>query len=221
LRTLAYADDMLVAVRDQVDVGMLEFGLCLHAHASNARVNRHKSEIMPLNGINITTPLLMMRPGQLVRYLSVFFKDGVVDTRLQQELMLRSMRRRVESWKDRDLSLHGRVLCLNVCAVEVMVCSTRDPLNNGVFRKVNEVSYRFLWNGRKPLVDFEKLQQSLSKGGLGLLHAAQQMKALLGKWIVQVLHPSGPLWYRPVCASLTRHLAATGQVLSDLFADSD
>jgi hypothetical protein len=107
LRTLAYADDMLVAVRDQVDVGMLESGLRLHAHASNARVNRHKSEIMPLNGIDISTPFLTVRPGQSIRYLSVFFKDGVVDTRLRQESMLRSTCQRVESWKDRDLSLHS------------------------------------------------------------------------------------------------------------------
>jgi hypothetical protein len=32
LRTLAYADDMLVTVHDQVDVGMLESGLYPHTH---------------------------------------------------------------------------------------------------------------------------------------------------------------------------------------------
>jgi hypothetical protein len=37
LCTLAYADDMLMAVCDQVDVGMLESGLRLHAYTSNAR----------------------------------------------------------------------------------------------------------------------------------------------------------------------------------------
>jgi hypothetical protein len=102
-----------------------------------------------------------------------------------------------------------------------MVCSTRDPLNDGVFRKVNEVSRRFLWNGRKPLVDFEKLQQPRSKGGLGLLHAAKQAKALLGKWIVRVLNPDGPPWCRLARALLTRHLAAAGRVPSDLLAGSD
>jgi hypothetical protein len=222
LCTLAYADDMLVAVRDQVDVGILVSGLRLHAHASNARVNRHKSEIMPLNGIDITTPFLTVRPGQSVRYLGVFFKDGAVDTRLQQESMLRSMRQRVESWKDRDLSLHGRVLCLNVFVLSWLWFAAHViPLDDGVLRKVNEVSRRFLWNGRKPLVDFEKLQQPRSKGGLGLLHAAKQAKALLGKWFVRVLNPDGPPWCRLARALLTRHLAAAGRVPSDLLAGSD
>jgi hypothetical protein len=30
LRTLAYVDDMLMVVRDQVDIGILEFGFHLH-----------------------------------------------------------------------------------------------------------------------------------------------------------------------------------------------
>jgi hypothetical protein len=65
------------------------------------------------------------------------------------------------------------------------------------------------------------LQQSCSKGGLGLLHAAKQAKALLGKWFVRVLNPDGPPWCRLARALLTRHLAAAGRVPSDLLAGSD
>jgi hypothetical protein len=75
LCTLVYADDMLVVVRNQVDGGILESGLCLHAYTSNARVNRHKSMIMPLSGINIRTPFLRVGLGRSVRYLGVFFKN--------------------------------------------------------------------------------------------------------------------------------------------------
>jgi hypothetical protein len=88
LRMLTHADDMLVAVCDQVDAGVLESGLRPHAHISNARMSRHKSETMPLNGIDISTPFLMVKPSQSVHCLDVFFKDDAVDTRLQQESML-------------------------------------------------------------------------------------------------------------------------------------
>jgi hypothetical protein len=66
-----------------------------------------------------------------------------------------------------------------------------------------------------------KLQQPRSKEGLDLLHAAKQTKTLLGKWFVWVLNPDGPPWCRLARALLTKHLAATGRVPSDLLAGSD
>jgi hypothetical protein len=62
--------------------------LSTYTHASNTKVNRHKSETILLNGIDITTPFLTVIPGQLVRYLGVFFKDGAIDTHLQRGSML-------------------------------------------------------------------------------------------------------------------------------------
>jgi hypothetical protein len=53
LCTLVYADGTLVTARDQVNAGILESEFCLHVHASNASVNRHKLEIIPLNGIDM------------------------------------------------------------------------------------------------------------------------------------------------------------------------
>jgi hypothetical protein len=136
--------------------------------------------------------------------------------------MLHSICQRVKSWTDHDLSLHDQVLCLNVFVLSRLWFAVHViPLDDGVFRKVNEVSRRFLWNGRKPLVDFEKLQQPLSKGGLDLLYTAKQAKALLGKWFVWVLNPDGPPWCRLARALLTRHLAVVGRVPSDLLAGSD
>jgi hypothetical protein len=79
LRILAYADDILVAIRDQVDLGTLETSLRLHAAVSNAKVNRHKSEMMLLNGVEIHAPFNTIRPGQSVRYLGVFSKNGAVE----------------------------------------------------------------------------------------------------------------------------------------------
>jgi hypothetical protein len=56
----------------------LETGLSLHAAASNAKVIRHKSEMMPLNGVEIHAPFNTIRQGQSICYLGVFFKDGAV-----------------------------------------------------------------------------------------------------------------------------------------------
>jgi hypothetical protein len=55
LRALVHTDDMLIAIRDQADFGMLETGLCLHVAAGSAKVNHHMSEMMLLNEMQIRT----------------------------------------------------------------------------------------------------------------------------------------------------------------------
>jgi hypothetical protein len=135
---------MLVAIRDQADLGTLETGLRLHAAASNAKVNRHKSEMMPLNGVEIHAPFNTIRPGQSVRYLGVFFKDGAVDTHMQQQSFLRLIKQRVDSWQDRNLSLHSRVLCLNVFVLSRLWFAAHVvPLEQKVLQEMDTVARRF------------------------------------------------------------------------------
>jgi hypothetical protein len=55
LRTLAYTNNVLVAIRDQADLETLETSLHLHAVTSNAKANRYRSKMILLNGVKIHT----------------------------------------------------------------------------------------------------------------------------------------------------------------------
>ena len=48
-KTLGFADNIMVGVSSQEDCGQLNRGLMLHQMASNARLNVHKSQSLPLN----------------------------------------------------------------------------------------------------------------------------------------------------------------------------
>jgi hypothetical protein len=72
-------------------------GLRLHAHASNVRVNQHKSEVMTLNESVFCTSYNMMRSSQSACYIGLFFKDGAVDVRLQYEASVSDIKQRVDS----------------------------------------------------------------------------------------------------------------------------
>jgi hypothetical protein len=81
----------------------------------------------------------MMRPGQSVRCLDIYFKDGAIDARPQYETLIGTMKQRIDSWKDRDLSSHGRVLCLNVFVLSRLWLATHVvPIEKHVLQQVNE-----------------------------------------------------------------------------------
>jgi hypothetical protein len=48
-------------------------------------------------------------------------KDSIVDSCLQYETLISTMKQWIDSWKDRYLSLHDYVLYFNVCAFKSVV----------------------------------------------------------------------------------------------------
>jgi hypothetical protein len=147
------------------------------------------------------------------------FRAGTVDTHMQQQSFLRFIKQRVDSWQDCNLSLHGRVLCLNVFVLsQLWFAAHVVPLEQKVLQAVDAVTRRFLWNGSHPRVKLELVQQSRDKGGLGLMPTNIQARALLAKWFVRVLNLDGLLWYVLEYSLLFRHLATARRTLSDLLA---
>jgi hypothetical protein len=127
----------------------------------------------------------MMRPGQSVRYLGIYFKNGAVDARLQYETLIGTMKQRIDSWKDRDLSLHGRVLCLNVFVLSRLWFAAHVvPIEKHVLKRVNELLCELLWKGRRSHVSLQCVQWPPSQGGLGLHHVEHKALALQTKWFV-------------------------------------
>jgi hypothetical protein len=176
---------------------------------------------MRLNEADLSLPFKMIRPGQSVRYLGIYFKDGAIDARLQYEALIGTMKQRIDSWKDRDLSLHGRVLCLNVFVLSRLWFAAHVvPIEKHVLQQVNGLSRDFLWRGRRGHVSLQRVQKPSSQGGLGLQHVEHQALTLQVKWFARVLNPDGPPWCSLARALLERHLSATRKVSSDLLARS-
>jgi hypothetical protein len=162
---------MLVAVGNQENVSALETWHRLHSRASNSRINRHNSKVVRLNEADLNLPFKMMRPGQSVRYLGIYFKDGAIDACLQYEILISTMKQRINSWKDKDLSLHSRVLCLNVFALSRLGFAAHVvPIEKHVSQQGNELSRDFLWQQRRGHVSLQRVQRPPSQGGVGLYH---------------------------------------------------
>ncbi|KAI9228581.1 MAG: hypothetical protein DHS80DRAFT_30708 [Piptocephalis tieghemiana] len=71
---MAYADNVLVVIRDERDGASLAQALSLHSEASSAKINENKSLALHLSDPPIQVPYPPVPPGENFRYLGALFK---------------------------------------------------------------------------------------------------------------------------------------------------
>jgi hypothetical protein len=195
MRAMAYADDLVVALRDQSDTEALDQALQLHQNACNAKVNDHKTLSIYFPGTEFTTRFQRIEWNTPFKYLGIHYQSGQVASRVQREQILSLVNQRLESWKDRALSISGRVLLLNTFALSRLWYTAHIvPFDQATIKQLNSQIRTFLWNGGRARVSLARITQPRKVGGLGLLPIELQSQCLLAKWFGRVLNPEGPPW---------------------------
>jgi len=100
----------------------------------------------------------------------------------------------LEKWKDRKLTLFGKVLVINsLAAATLWYVAPVYPLSRSVQRKIEKLMFEFLWDGKTELVNRKTLYLSKEEGGLGLVCIPLKAKALLLKSVKKALtDPEAP-----------------------------
>ena len=163
--------------------------------ACNARINSHKSLAVFLPGTELTTPFKRVAWDQEITYLGIILKSGAVAAALQRSRIVTAIEQRLERWKDRDLSLRGRVLLLNTFALSRLWFAAHVmPFDDITLAALTKAVRGFLWRGKRAQVSFAKITQPRHKGGLGLLPAKLQSQCMLSKWFCRVFERNAPPW---------------------------
>ena len=94
------------------------------------------------------------------------------------EPRLSKLEKCVSSWKNRSLSMIGKVLVLNILGLSklLFVSSTLAP-PKWVYDRINQIIWPFLWGSRIETVTRRSFVCSPSEGGLGLREFRSQGKA--------------------------------------------
>jgi Reverse transcriptase (RNA-dependent DNA polymerase)/zinc-binding in reverse transcriptase len=195
LRTMAYADDLVVALRNRRDARTLDRALRLHRDACNAKVNDHKTLSLFLPGTQPFTRFQRIAWDVPFKYLGIQYQGGRVAWHVQREQILSLVTQRLESWKDRALSISGRILLLNTFALSRLWYAAHVvPFDRTTTKQLESRIRTFLWNGGKARVSLVRINHPRRVGGLGLLPIELQSQSLLAKWFKRVLDPEGPPW---------------------------
>jgi hypothetical protein len=204
---LQFADDTLViGKRRWGNIFTMKATLQLFELISGLKVNFHKSELI---GINIedswlrdAAAVLNCKVGCLpFNYLGLPIGANPRKTRTW-EPVINSLRKRLLSWKNRALSMGGRLVLLKsvLTALPIYFLSFfKAP--SGIISLLESLFKKFLWGGSEEAkkihwVKWDKICKAKERGGLGVRDLRAFNIALLGKWWWRIRNEKESLWYK-------------------------
>lgn len=171
---------------------------------SGLRVNFHKSCLM---GVNVSEEFLVMASTflnckvGLIPFMYLGLPVGANPKKLSTwEPVLERISAKFSSWRNRYISLGGRIVLLNsvLNSIPIFYLSyLKMPVR--VIKKVEGIQRRFLWGGvggpnKICWVKWRKICQPKSKGGLGVRDIKLVNLSLLAKWKWRLLEDEPALW---------------------------
>ena len=211
----AYADDVLVLVTNQKEVGFLwesvnDFGLL-----TNAKVNWKKSEALAVGRWPGGLPSL---PGGLVwkkggiKYLGIYLGDEMTEKK-NWEGLIEKVQGRLNKWKWLlpKMSFRGRTLVINNLVASSLwhrLCCMEPP--GGLIKKLQAILVDFFWD-RLHWVPQAVLFLPKEEGGQGLIHLESRMAAFRVQFTQRFLTTSGDfLVWKDVASVILRRVSGFG-----------
>ncbi|KAK4520700.1 uncharacterized protein ATC70_006578 [Mucor velutinosus] len=201
VKCLAYADDVCVLLRDELDLHRLQLHMANYAAVSNAKFNEDKSEAFSLSGrrssawvqafedMNVHT---YHHQGSTTAflYLGLYFAYNHAQRAQTEEMLLNSIRTQCQVYGQRQLSILGRVTIVNSLILP-KVCYSLHMLKptKRFLEKVKSCVYQFVWKKKRPLLRKELIFLPKSRGGLAVLNPSLQQLILQKRWLNYLVKP--------------------------------
>jgi hypothetical protein len=214
---LQYADDTLCIGEATVEnLWTLKAILRGFEMAFGLKVNFWKNGLygvnVPSNFLELASTFLNCRLHTFrFKYLGLPIGDSS-NCLLTWDPLLEHLRKRLFSWRNKHISLGGRIILLNsvLNAIPIFHLSFLK-MPNQVWKKVVRIQREFLRGGVKGgrkicWVKWSVVCKEKSKGGLGVCDVRLVNLSLLLKWRWRLLQPGRPLWEDVLVAKYGNHI---------------
>ena len=179
---------------------------------SGLRINKSKTEGLWLglwkNRLRKDEPFGISWPKPYVSSLAVVFAyETHVGEKINFDERLVKMKKVLNLWSGRRLSILGRIAIVKTLALSKLVynCSVLDTPTDFA-KEVNKVIFPFIWNFKLDKIKRNTLTGPISKGGLSMVNFADVEKSLKAAWVNRYCSSDGHHW----CALLDSHLEKFG-----------
>ena len=123
-----------------------------------------------------------------IEMLGVCIRNEENQNTVQFDETLEKMHNVIKVWGNRQLSLMGKVLLINVLIGSLFVyfMQVLPLMSDEKYKSIEKVITNFLWDGKRPKIPISVLQLNKMKGGLNLVNLKQKHVALLVQWVKRI-----------------------------------
>ena len=199
IKIMAYADDVVLFLRDQADFLSLQTLIETYAQASNAKLNYNKSQAFSLSGSPLPDWSSILANHQITSWHDrnspmplIYLGFPICFSKTQQNRYVEQLQDKVQKACDihsqRQLSVRGRATVLNSLLYSKLWHVLRLlPLTQQQLSKFRSIGHAFLTHRSFPKIRFDYLVAHRHDGGLGVLNPKTQQLTLQWVWLQPLL----------------------------------
>ena len=196
VKQVLYADDMTIFVANKESIRRVESIFADFEMLSGLRVNRDKTKILGLGSCHqAVCDFSFGKLVKIVKVLGVFFSlDENIKEKMNYKEILSKIKRLLIWWKQRDLTLMGKIQLLKVHIFSKMIyVASITPVPRWVYDSLDELVYDFIWRG-KYKIKKETMFLDYKRGGLKMMNFNWLVKAQRVIWVKRLLNDKDLKW---------------------------
>lgn len=222
VKVCMYADDTAIAFCHPRELRRVNKILELYAIASDAKLNRRKSQGFFLNG-PLPPPDAQLGMEWLPQDAEVRYLGVPVGRSVNVNQAWQSITQKIVCSSRRNLSLQGRILLIKSLALsKLQYLSFALPLPKDSLSTLEKLVWSFIWKGKRDKVARSTLSLPKGEGGLSAALVPEYLASLRLKVLQRLLHPplSPPAWIPFRTAQLSQATGEWGLSIWELLSSS-
>ena len=199
MKLLQYADDTLFFVKDEQSLKEILNELHMFGNVAGPKINKEKTSLIWL-GDSITrwniSQYDLLWTTKPVKYLGHYIHSNNKEAlNLDWEQKLVKLRKILDSWAKRNLTIFGRVTVLKSLALsQVTHLIIVDSIPPKFQKVLDKIIFEFIWSKKVEKIKRCILTENYEKGGIRMVDIQNQMLSFRLKWLSRFLNESKETW---------------------------
>ena len=172
IKCIAFADDLTNFLRDKESYAVLSSLLETYGKCSGLKLNKDKKEAYWLGSSHYNHDTLdINKVNEPIKILGIFFTyDRHKSKELNFDLTLKSLKKSLNCWQWRNLTLIGKIQLVKTLAMpKFMYRASLISFDKDIIKSINSVIFNFVWKGKDKIKRLA-LISSYEDGGLKMPH---------------------------------------------------